>query len=163
AIRQAAGLAIPLGFLKFSRGMEGEADRLGAQYLWASGYDPNALITFFEKLQAQEKKKPGTIAKVFSTHPMTGDRITAVRHLVARFPEQPEYAISTSEFGQVKSRLVSQNVAQHLNRGGDNRPTLKRRPSARKDGDPSDPQTPERPTLNRSDSPDEGNSSEQST
>src|SRR5262245_9410177 len=82
AIQQAAGLAIPLTFLKFSRGAEEEADRLGAQYLWACGYDPQAMITFFEKLQAKEKKKPGTIAKVFSTHPMTGDRIKGVTQLV---------------------------------------------------------------------------------
>src|SRR5262249_60106092 len=62
AIRQAAGLAVPLTFLKFSRGAEQEADRLGAQYMWAAGYDPHAMVTFFEKLQAKEKKKPGTIA-----------------------------------------------------------------------------------------------------
>src|SRR5262247_2172316 len=130
AIRQAAGLAIPLGFLKFSRGMESEADRLGAQYLWASGYDPNAMITFFEKLEAKEKKKPGTIAKVFSTHPMTGDRITEVRKLVARFPEKQEYAINTSEFGEVKSRLVSASMAKHTTGERDSRPTLKRRPSS---------------------------------
>src|SRR5262245_2214727 len=59
AIRQAVGLAVPLGFLKFSRGAEKEADRLGAQYMWAAGYDPNALISFFEKLQAKDKRKPG--------------------------------------------------------------------------------------------------------
>src|SRR5499433_1018152 len=69
AIRQAAGLAVPLTFLKFSRGAEEEADRLGAQYMWAAGYDPHAMVTFFEKLEAKEKKKPGTIAKAFSTHP----------------------------------------------------------------------------------------------
>src|SRR5215475_4752097 len=75
AIRKAAGLAVPLTFLKFSRGAEEEADRLGAQYMWAAGYDPHAMVTFFEKLEAKEKKKPGTIAKAFSTHPMTSDRI----------------------------------------------------------------------------------------
>src|SRR5262245_11634977 len=75
AIRQAAGLAVPLGFLKFSRGAEKEADRLGAQYMWAAGYDPHAMITFFEKIEAKGKKKPGSIAKVFSIHPMTSDRI----------------------------------------------------------------------------------------
>src|SRR5262245_5726079 len=75
AIQQAVGLAVPLTFLKFSRGAEKEADRLGAQYMWSAGYDPNALITFFEKLQAKEKKKPGTLSKLFSTHPMTGSRI----------------------------------------------------------------------------------------
>jgi beta-barrel assembly-enhancing protease len=124
AIRQAAGLAIPLSFLKFSRGMESEADRLGAQYLWASGYDPNAMVSFFEKLQAREKKKPGAVAKVFSTHPMTGDRITEVQKLVARFPDRQEYAINTSEFGAVKSRLVSINTARHAADGQNRRPTL---------------------------------------
>ena len=107
AIRQGLGLAVPLSFLKFSRGAEKEADRLGAQYMWASGYDPNALITFFEKLQAKNKKKPGTLSKLFSTHPMTGDRITEVRELIAQFPERGEYQLSSSEFGQVKSRIVT--------------------------------------------------------
>src|SRR5215813_5117190 len=160
AIRQAAGLAIPLSFLKFSRGMESEADRLGAQYLWASGYDPNAMVSFFEKLQAREKKKPGTMAKVFSTHPMTGDRITEVQKLVARFPDKQEYAINTSEFGAVKSRLVSINTARHATDGQSKRPTLKRRPastpsstpsSTEDDGAPGQPQS-KRPTLNRGDS-----------
>src|SRR5215510_7167283 len=170
AIRQAAGLAIPLSFLKFSRGMESEADRLGAQYLWASGYDPNAMVSFFEKLQAREKKKPGTMAKVFSTHPMTGDRITEVQKLVARFPDKQEYAINTSEFGAVKSRLVSINTAQHATDGSNKRPTLKRRPSStpsstEDDGASGQPQS-KRPTLNRGDSTpdDEGaGDSQQST
>jgi beta-barrel assembly-enhancing protease len=170
AIRQAAGLAIPLSFLKFSRGMESEADRLGAQYLWASGYDPNAMISFFEKLQAREKKKPGTMAKVFSTHPMTGDRITEVQKLVARFPDKQEYAINTSEFSAVKSRLVSINTAHNATEGSNRRPTLKRRPSStpsstEDDGAPGQPQS-KRPTLNRGDSsPDDesGGDSQQTT
>src|SRR5215475_4040711 len=169
AIRQAAGLAVPLSFLKFSRGMESEADRLGAQYLWASGYDPNAMVSFFEKLQAQEKKKPGTMAKVFSTHPMTGDRITEVQKLVALFPDRQEYAINTSEFGAVKSRLVSINTAQHATDGPNKRPTLKRRPSStpsstQDDGAPGQPQS-KRPTLNRGDSTpdDEGAGDSQQT
>jgi predicted Zn-dependent protease len=147
--RQAIGLAVPLGFLKFSRGDEKEADRLGAQYLWASGYDPHALVTFFEKLEAKEKKKPGTIAKVFSTHPMTSDRVKEVEALVARFPEQNEYQISTSEFNQMKSRLVS--LTPHITPGsGDpGRPTLKRHPSSTQ-GDPSDQgSSSDRPTLKR--------------
>jgi predicted Zn-dependent protease len=108
AIQQGLGLAVPLTFLKFSRGAEKEADRLGAQYMWASGYDPNALITFFEKLQAKNKKKPGTLSKLFSTHPMTGDRITEVRELIAQFPERGEYQISSSEFTQVIAHSVDQ-------------------------------------------------------
>jgi predicted Zn-dependent protease len=155
AIQQAAGLAIPLTFLKFSRGAEEEADRLGAQYLWASGYDPQAMLSFFEKLEGKEKKKPGTISKVFSTHPMTGDRIKLVNQLVVRFPNKEEYEISSSEFSKVKARLVSISAAKP----GDtqaNRPTLKRRPAQKgdekgTDETATDQQPPERPTLKRSD------------
>jgi len=156
AIRQAAGLAVPLTFLKFSRGAEEEADRLGAQYMWAAGYDPHAMVTFFEKLEAKEKKKPGTIAKAFSTHPMTSDRIKEVGTLVARFPDKQEYEISSSEFTSVKSRLISINA---MHRPGDERsgrPTLKRRPTSTSadgsDDGGSTEQASDRPTLKRGDS-----------
>lgn len=156
AVRQVASLAVPLGFLKFSRGAEEEADRLGAQYLWAAGYDPQALLTFFEKLQAKDKKKPGTLSKLFSTHPATGDRIKKVSALVDRFPERAEYAVSSSEFSEVKKRLVSQTNVQRavLAEKEAQRPTLKRRPSsapADSPTDESDSKTEEnkRPTLKR--------------
>jgi predicted Zn-dependent protease len=159
AIRQGLGLAVPLTFLKFSRGAEKEADRLGAQYMWAAGYDPNALITFFEKLQAKDKKKPGTLSKLFSTHPMTGDRITEVRELVARFPDRGEYQLSSSEFGQVKSRILSiSGAARGSGQDGSGRPTLKRRPQStsgeEKEG--KDSETPNRPVLKRRDDPQSG-------
>jgi len=152
-VQQVAGLAVPLTFLKFSRGAEKEADRLGAQYMWAAGYDPNALITFFEKLQAKEKKKPGTLAKVFSTHPMTGDRITEVRELIGRFPDRADYQVSSSEFAQVKSRLLaSSSSTRAVSRDAEaKRPTLKRRPPTTTDDGVSDSEPPERPTLKRRD------------
>src|SRR5437588_3539729 len=75
AVRSAAGLGLPMTFLHFSRNFEAEADYLGLQYMYKTGYDPNAFIAFFEKIQAQEKKKPGTLAKAFATHPQTPDRI----------------------------------------------------------------------------------------
>ncbi|HEY9432467.1 MAG TPA: M48 family metallopeptidase [Blastocatellia bacterium] len=152
AIRQGLGLAVPLSFLKFSRGAEKEADRLGAQYMWASGYDPNALITFFEKLQAKNKKKPGTLSKLFSTHPMTGDRITEVRELIAQFPERGEYQLSSSEFGQVKSRIVTiAGATRGSGRDESGRPTLKRRPQTTTDDDKGDSETSNRPVLKRRD------------
>jgi beta-barrel assembly-enhancing protease len=159
AVQQAASLAIPMGFLKFSRNAEYEADRLGVQYLWATGYDPHSMSTFFEKLQAQEKKKPGTMARIFSTHPMVGDRIEKVNALIARFPERSEYTINTSEFQQVKGRLIAfTNARATGGRGGaseadSKRPTLKKRQPAPPEG--SDPSatsgdTPtERPSLRR--------------
>jgi len=163
AVQQAAGLAIPLGFLKFSRGAEYEADTLGAQYLYATGYDPRAMASFFEKLQAQDKKKPGTIVRIFSTHPMVPDRIERVNALIARFPERGEYMLQTSEFQQVKNRLISLTNARSTGRGGagasdadSKRPTLKRRQPGSPEGtDPSADQEQkaptEKPTLRRKD------------
>ena len=153
AIRQGLGLAVPLTFLKFSRGAEKEADRLGAQYMWASGYDPNALISFFEKLQAKDKKKPGTLSKLFSTHPMTGDRITEVQALIGQFPDRGEYQISTSEFTLVKTRIQSTSSATRASsRDSSGRPTLKRRPQTTTGDDTGDSETPNRPVLKRRDS-----------
>ncbi len=171
AIQQGLGLAIPLGFLKFSRGAEEEADMLAIQYLWASGYDPNAMATFFEKLETKEKKKPGTIAKIFSTHPLVDDRIDKVKALLARFPDRSEYTINTSDFNRVKSRLVSITNARSVsaraggtaNERDNQRPTLKRRQPNSPDGTNPDagttaptstePEKNERPTLKKNDKP----------
>jgi predicted Zn-dependent protease len=164
AARQAAGLFIPIGFLKFTRTAEEEADMLGAQYMWATGYDPKALASFFEKLESKDKKKPGTIAKIFSTHPMVGDRIIKVNALVARFPERSEYTLNTSEFNQVKNRLISLTNARITGRPGavaeaDKRPTLKRRQPGQPEstdpmatgGEQEKAPASERPTLKRGD------------
>ena len=151
AIQQAVGIAVPLGFLKFSRGSEKEADRLGAQYMWAAGYDPNALVTFFEKLNANEKRKPGTLEKIFSTHPMTGDRITEAQKLIARFPDKNEYALNSSEYQQIKARLGATSTVRRVDPpdGKDgNRPVLRRRPD---NGDPKTTDDDDRPVLRRRD------------
>ena len=156
---QAAQIGVPLTFLKFSRNVETEADKLGAQYLWAAGYDPNNFLSFFEKLEKKEKHKPGTLSKLFGTHPPTPDRIVKVQSLLSRFPDRDEYTVSTSEFNRVKSRLLAITNSKTLEAGGRDsgpkRPTLKRR----KEGeDPSQPsatgedQPKDKPTLKRRDS-----------
>ncbi len=149
-INQAAGIAIPLGFLKFSRGAEKEADRLAAQYLWKTGYDPHSLITFFEKLRAREKKNPGTLEKIFRSHPMTEDRIKEMRKLLARFPERSEYQIDSSSFIAIKDRVGTigrlRRVAEEKEER--RRPTLKRRRPAN-DKQSDDAPERERPTLKR--------------
>lgn len=156
----AAQIAVPLAFLKFTRSMEEEADMLGAQYAWAAGYDPQSLITFFEKLEKKDKDKPGTLSKLFRSHPPTPERITDVRGLIARFPDRDEYTINTSEFNRVKSRLLALTNAKVIaadgsRETGPKRPTLKRR----KEGDDQNQtpqagkeQTKDKPTLKRSDS-----------
>ncbi|HVS20662.1 MAG TPA: M48 family metalloprotease [Pyrinomonadaceae bacterium] len=124
-----------MAFLKFSRAAEEEADRLGVQYMWAAGYDPGAMATMFEKLEAKNKKKPGFLAKTFADHPAPAGRRASALALAARFPERDEYVISSSEFQRVKNRLLRLSNARASSTGAiasdDNgssgRPTLKRR------------------------------------
>src|SRR6185436_14132741 len=98
AIRQGVSVAIPLGFLHFSQGMESEADFLGLQYLYKSGYDPTSFVDFFEKIQSLEKKKPGTLAKIFSSHPPTDSRIKNAQVEIQKIlVAKPEYVVNTSE------------------------------------------------------------------
>jgi predicted Zn-dependent protease len=107
AIRQAAGFLIPMQFLQFSRKHETEADYFGLQYLYRTGYDPGAAVSFFEKLQAKESAKPGTISKMFSTHPPTGDRIEQSKKNIEQIlPDREQYVVTTSEFNQVKGQLA---------------------------------------------------------
>jgi beta-barrel assembly-enhancing protease len=106
ALYQAATLAVPLGFLKFSRGMEAEADLFGLQYMYKAGYDPVEFVNFFERIESLEKTKPSAVSKLFSTHPMTRDRIRAAQKEIQQdLKSQPEYLVDTSEFQNVKSRL----------------------------------------------------------
>lgn len=131
-LQNAGGILGGLAMLKFSRGAEHEADRLGVQYMYAAGYDPLAMATMFEKLAALNKKKPNTLTKLFSSHPQSLDRREAVLGLVARFKENEEYVISSSEFQRVKARLMRMSNARStttadLDSEGDGRPTLKRR------------------------------------
>jgi predicted Zn-dependent protease len=152
AVRQAAGLAIPLGFLKFSRGMEAEADMLGIEYMYKTGYDPRAFIDFFERLETLEKKKPGTISKVFATHPPTEDRIEKAQEEIQKeLKPRPEYVIDTSEFEHVKARLAMLENRHKLSDKDDHRPTLRHAPNGKIDqgGGTSTDNGDDRPTLKR--------------
>ncbi|HEX8814218.1 MAG TPA: M48 family metallopeptidase [Terriglobales bacterium] len=128
AVYEAAGLGLPMTFLAFQRGFEAEADYLGLQYEYKAGYDPQAFISFFEKIQAQEKQKPGTIAKAFATHPQTPDRIEESQKEIATIlPARPEYTVTTSEFDDVKSRLASiENRRKMTDQKDSSKPSLRR-------------------------------------
>lgn len=155
AARQAAGLAIPLGFLSFSRGFETEADMLGLEYMDKAGYDPTASVDLFERMLSLEKRKPGTIAKVFYTHPMTGDRIEKTqKNIAALLKSRPEYVVTTSEFNEVRERLKTRYVA--VKQEDPSRPRLRRSAPAgavEAGGAPGDPaaDSGDRPTLKRRD------------
>jgi len=128
AVRQIAAVAVPMGFLKFSRGMETEADKLGLQYVYKSGYDPTAFVDFFERIQAVEHARPGTIARVFSSHPMTNERIRhAQKEIQTDFAPLPDYVVDTSEFHEVRDKLARIQARRMGQEQNEYLPTLKRR------------------------------------
>ena len=153
-IYEASQLAIPLSFLKFSRMDESEADYLGVQYMYKSGYDPQSFVTLFEKLDALEKHKPGTLAKAFSDHPATGSRITAAEDEIATIlPARPEYIVTTSEFDDVKARLARIENKRKINdKSNGNKPTLRRADAGNTGTSPNPNSTgSDQPTLGRRD------------
>jgi len=153
-IRAAAGLLLPMTFLTFSRGFESEADYLGVQYMYKAGYDPQAFVSFFEKVQAKEKKKPGTLAKAFATHPQTPDRIGKTQQEIATIlPPLDQYVVTTSEFDDIKARLAAIQNRRQLNDQQDNRPSLRRSNTSNTstDKDKDKQEDDDRPTLKRRD------------
>src|ERR1700739_908376 len=156
--------AIPMSFLKFSRDNEREADYLGLQYMYAAGYDPNAFVTFFEKVEAEEKRQPGTVPKFFSTHPPTPERVVSIQKEIGNvLPARDQYIVTTSEFDTVKTRLGGIENRNKLrdDKTNKDRPTLRTRtergqpqagqggqqPGAGGSNSPSE--DPDRPTLKR--------------
>jgi predicted Zn-dependent protease len=147
-------IAIPLTYLKFSRDSEREADFLGLQYMYKAGYDPNAFVTFFERIQVDEKRRPGTIPKVFSTHPPTPDRIENAQKEIARIlPNKPEYIVTTSEFDSVKGRLRNIMFARKVQDNAPGKPTLRTRTEQtdkqKTGGNDPNSTDDDRPTLKR--------------
>src|ERR1700728_1885984 len=150
-----AGTAALLGILKFSRGFEAEADYLGVEYMYRAGYDPSAFVSFFEKIQAMEKKKPGTLAKTFDTHPQTPDRIEKTQEEIRKIlPAKQQYVVTTSEFDDVKARLASiENRHKVLDQKDANKPSLRRTSTSSSDGNgnANGQSDDDRPTLKRRD------------
>lgn len=147
----ALSLGVPAAFLKFQRGFEAEADYLGVQYMYKAGYDPQSFVAFFEKIQAKEKQKPGTLSKAFSTHPQTPDRIEKSQMEIASIlPAKPEYILDTSEFEDVKARLAAiENKRKITDPKDANKPTLRR--TTNTNGDSTNSSGDDRPTLKRRD------------
>jgi predicted Zn-dependent protease len=160
AVSGVAGIGLPVAFLKFSRGFEAEADYLGVQYLYKSGYDPQSFVAFFEKIEAMEKKKPGVFDKTFETHPPTPDRIEKTQEEIGQIlPDRNQYLLDTSEFQSVKLRLAQLQNRRKIDDKKEPRPALRRgQPSGdandsdqnRKDQDQK--KDDDQPTLHRRDS-----------
>lgn len=154
-IRSALGLGLNLSLLGITRKSEAEADQLGTQYLWNTGYDPHGFITFFEKLQAREKNKPGKFASFWRTHPTVDSRIEKVQEEISYLPPKDEYILNTSDFEKVKSRLIAMDNKRITpgsgeDQGGSKRPTLKRKTNTDKSEEEKPTLKTNRPTLKRS-------------
>src|SRR5579864_4770661 len=151
--------AIPLSYLKFTRDAEREADFLGLQYMYKSGYDPNAFVSFFEKIEAEERRHPGSIPKVFSTHPPTPDRVQKAQEEIATIlPTRDEYIVTTSEFDVVKARLgrIENRLKLDDKKAAGDKPTLRTRTEQQKqdkadkqDAPTGDDSDPDRPVLKK--------------
>jgi predicted Zn-dependent protease len=147
-IYEASQLAVPLTFLQFSREYEAEADYLGIQYAYRAGYDPQGMVSIFEKLDALEKHKPGALSRAFSDHPATPDRIANVETEIATIlPARTDYLVTTSEFDQVKARLARIQNKRGIQNNKPGRPTLRRASSTNNDPDPNASSTSDQPTL----------------
>jgi len=153
AVRSAAGLGLPLTFMSFSRSFEAEADYLGLQYMYKTGYDPQAFISFFEKVEAKEKKKPGSLAKAFASHPQTPDRIARSQEEIAKIlPARDQYVVTTSEFDEVKARLAALENRHKIEDQKESKPSLRRSTADnKKRDDKGESKDDDRPTLKRRD------------
>jgi predicted Zn-dependent protease len=145
----AAGIGVPMTFMKFSRGFEEEADYLGLQYMYKTGYDPQSFMSFFEKIQAKEKIKPGTMSKIFASHPSIESRIAKTQKQIdTKLPSSAQYVVTRSEFDEVRTRVaVMENRHRITDEKKDDKPSLRRAPKTTDDSNAED----DRPTLKRRD------------
>ena len=87
-----------LGMLKFSRDDEIEADRLGVRYMYRAGYNPKAMVSFQEKLGKLQSDKSSRVLTFLSTHPISQDRITAIKREIAALPMDKEVGFYTERY-----------------------------------------------------------------
>jgi Zn-dependent protease with chaperone function len=87
--------------LKYSRTDESEADVMGTQILYDTGYDPRAMAQFFEKLGAETKGK--LPAQFFSDHPNPDNRVGRVDEEIDKLGGPPaNYQADSPEFQEMK-------------------------------------------------------------
>lgn len=149
-IYQGLNFGLPIAFLKFSRDAEREADFLGIQYMYKAGYDPTSFIAFFEKIRERERKSPGSVPKIFSSHPPTGERVAKAQKEIAELlPAREEYVITSSEFDQVKHRLAQLMAGRKIEDAESDRPTLRRSERQKDEKDKGEEEEEEPPVLKR--------------
>ncbi len=89
---------------RFGREAERESDILGTRYMVRAGYNPEGMVTMFEELLRRQERQPGTVEKFFSTHPLTQDRIAAVKSEIAKLGNTANLRTNTQEYQTFRSR-----------------------------------------------------------
>ncbi|MBZ5706193.1 MAG: M48 family metalloprotease [Acidobacteriia bacterium] len=125
ALSQMAQLGLSFGvgsyFLKNSRQSEKEADLLGADIMYDTGFNPQAMAQFFEKIQSQGGSRA---PQFFSDHPDPGNRVEYVSAEVDTLPRKQQYRSDSDEFRQIKQEvagmkpLTAQQIAAGQKQGG---------------------------------------------
>lgn len=90
---------------KFSRDAEREADLHGVHYMHRTGYDPMGMAAMFEELLEERKRRPSAVEQFFASHPLTENRIAAVRAEARSLPDQG-IRMNTQNFRSLKSRIA---------------------------------------------------------
>lgn len=85
-------------FLAHSRQDELEADTLSVRYLQRAGYNPEAALTYFERIQAHLRKEPARPFSYVRTHPYFDDRIRVVKGAVRGQVEFEDYINTSPEY-----------------------------------------------------------------
>ena len=149
-IYQGLNFGLPLAFLKFSRNAAGEADFLGLQYMYAAGYDPTAFISFFEKVREIERKRPGSVPKIFASHPPTKERVASAQQEIASLlPARDEYVVTSSEFDRIKMRLAMEIAGRKIEDADSSRPTLRQKERDKEEQGEEEKKKDEPPVLKR--------------
>ncbi len=115
------GFALDLNLLGVSREFELEADQLGIQYAWKSGYDPGGFIRFFDKLAGKHGYAIG--ASWFRTHPPFYERMVRGKREIMYLPAKESYIVQTAEFEELKP-VVKQLAVKSNTEQDAKRPTL---------------------------------------
>lgn len=99
------GISIGAGsvFTKYSRDAETEADMVGAQIIYDAGYDPRAMVTFFQKLKEQQGGGGGP--SFLASHPDPGNRAANVASILSRFPARTFQQGDSADFIATKKML----------------------------------------------------------
>jgi predicted Zn-dependent protease len=97
-------------FLKFSRDDEREADRVGAQILARSGWDPRGMTELLQTIRDQEKRDPGSVEVFMSDHPASADRIARLQQTMPRGKGKRD----SPQFQSVRARLKTLPAARSM-------------------------------------------------